>query len=119
MENQIWLAIVSLIAIVMTITEFFKRLFKVDKRWFNELISLIVCEGAAFIAWILGSLPTWFNPEWACTLVNGFFLFLATSKLFYEKLDLVKEIFDVVFNLFGPKLGGKWYSKKAIEEKEE
>lgn len=119
MENRIWLAIVSLIAIVMTITEFFKRLFKVDKRWFNELISLIVCEGAAFIAWILGSLPTWFNPEWACTLVNGFFLFLATSKLFYEKLDLVKEIFDVVFNLFGPKLGGKWYSKKAIEEKEE
>lgn len=119
MENQIWLAIVSLIAIVMTITEFFKRLFKVDKRWFNELISLIVCEGAAFIAWILGSLPAWFNPEWACTLVNGFFLFLATSKLFYEKLDLVKEIFDVVFNLFGPKLGGKWYSKKAIEEKEE
>lgn len=111
MENQIWLAIVAMIASALTITEFFKRLFKVDKTWFNELLAFVVAEGTAFITWILGNLPTWFTPEWQCVLIEGFFLFLATSKLFYNKLDLVKEIFDVFFNLFGPKLGGKWYEK--------
>lgn len=115
MEENIWMAIMAMVAAATTLTEFFKRLFKVDKKWFNELLSLIVCEGTAFVAWILGSLPTWFNPEWGCVLLEGFFLFLATSKIFYEKLALVKEIFDVVFNLFGPKLGGKWYDK--VEEK--
>lgn len=118
MENQIWMAIVAMIASVLTITEFFKRLFKVDKTWFNELLSFIVAEGTAFVTWILGNLPTWFSPEWQCVLLEGFFLFLATSKFFYNKLDLVKEIFDVFFNLFGKKLGGKWYTKEVEEKKE-
>ena len=117
MENQIWLAILAMVASATTITEFFKRLFKVDKKWFNELLAFVVAEATAFVTWILGNLPTWFNPEWECVLIEGFFLFLATSKLFYGKLELVKEIFDVFFNLFGPKLGGKWYEPKEIEEK--
>lgn len=112
MEKEIWFAIVALIASATTITEFFKRLFKVDKRWFNELLGLIVAEGTAFVAWILGSLPTWFTPEWACVLVEGGILFIAT-KVAYEKLDIVKEVFDVIFNLFGKALGGKWYSKEV------
>ena len=113
MEDQIWFAIVALIASATTITEFFKRIFKVDKRWFNELLGFIVAEGTAFVAWILGTLPVWFAPEWECVLIEGVILFIAT-KVTYEKLDLVKEIFDVIFNLFGKKLGGKWYIK--IEE---
>ena len=116
MEQQIWLAIIALIASATTLCEFFKRLFKVDKRWFNELISIIICEGTAFVAWILGSLPTWFTPEWGCVLLEGGFLFAAT-KIAYEKLDLLKEVFDVVFNIFGPKLGGKWYQKKVEKKK--
>lgn len=116
MEEQIWLAILAMIASASTLTEFFKRLFKVDKRWFNELISIVICEGTAFVTWILGSLPTWFTPEWSCVLLEGGFLFAAT-KIAYEKLDLLKEVFDVVFNLFGPKLGGKWYEKKAVANK--
>ena len=111
MENEIWLAIMAMVAAATTLTEFFKRLFKVDKRWFNELISILVCEGTAFVTWILGNLPTFFTPEWACVLLEGGFLFVA-CKVAYEKLYLVKEIFDVIFNLFGKKLGGKMYVEK-------
>jgi hypothetical protein len=111
MEDSIWMAIIALIATATTLTEFFKRLFKCDKKWFNELISLIVSEGTALVAWILGSLPTWFTPEWACVLLEGGFLFVA-CKVAYEKLYLVKEIFDVIFNLFGKKLGEKLYEDK-------
>ncbi|MBP5712411.1 MAG: hypothetical protein J6W77_05355 [Prevotella sp.] len=117
MENQIWLAIVALVASASTITEFFKRIFKVDKPWFNELLSFIISIGTAFVAWILGTLPTWFTPEWQCVIIEGIILFLINSKVFYDKLYLVQEIFDVVFSLFGNKLGGKWYSK--VEEKKE
>lgn len=115
MENEIWLAIVALVASATTLTEFFKRLFKVDKKWFNELLSLIICEGCAFVAWILGSLPTWFTPEWACVLIEGGFLF-GIIKVGYDRIELVKKIFDVVFSLFGKKLGGKWYDKIEAED---
>lgn len=117
MENQIWLAILAMVASATTLTEFFKRLFKVDKPWFNDLLGIIVAEATAFVTWILGGLPTWFTPEWFCVLIEGGFLFWAI-KVPYDRLALVKEIFDVVFNLFGPKLGGKWYQKKEVEQKE-
>ena len=116
MENEIWVAILAMVASATTITEFFKRLFKVDKKWFNELLGFIVAEGTAFVTWILGNLPTWFTPEWACVLVEGGFLFVVT-KVAYDKLYLVKEVFDVIFNLFGKKLGGKWYA--PIDDKTE
>lgn len=115
MENEIWLAILALVASATTITEFFKRLFKCQKKWVNELIGFVVSIGTAFVAWILGTLPTWFTPEWECVLIEGITLF-AASKVAYDKLYLVKEIFDVIFNLFGPKLGGKMYTKE-IEQK--
>jgi len=114
MENQIWLAIMAMVAAATTLTEFFKRLFKVDKRWFNELLSLVVCEGTAFVTWILGNLPTFFTPEWACVLLEGGFLF-AIIKWGYDKTELIKKIFDVIFSLFGKSLGGKWYEN--IEKK--
>lgn len=110
MENEIWLAIMAMVATATTLTEFFKRLFKVDKAWFNELLSIIVSEGTAFVTWILGNLPTFFTPEWACVLLEGGFLFGAI-RWGYKNLAIVKKIFDVVFSLFGPKLGGKWYEK--------
>jgi hypothetical protein len=114
MENEIWLAITAMVAAATTLTEFFKRLFKVDKKWFNELLSIIVCEATAFVTWILGNLPTFFTPEWACVLVEGGFLF-AVIKVGYDHLDIVKKIFDVIFSIFGKSLGGKWYDK--VEEK--
>lgn len=115
MENEIWLAILALVATATTLTEFFKRLFKSNKKWLNELISLVISEATAFVAWILGTLPTWFTPEWACVLIEGGFLFVV-CKVAYDKLYLVKEVFDVIFNLFGKKLGGKMY--KEVESKE-
>lgn len=115
MEEKIWLAIVALVASVMTITEFFKRLFKVDKKWFNRVLTFVVAIGTAFVAWILGNLPTFFTPEWACVLVEGGFLGLLCCWTYDPKI--LKEIFDVVFSLFGPKLGGKWYSNEVEEKK--
>ena len=114
MEENIWLAIMAMVAAATTLTEFFKRLFKVDKKWFNELLSLVICEGTAFVTWILGNLPTFFTPDWACVLVEGRFLF-AVIKVGYDRIELVMKIFDVVFSLFGKSLGGKWYDK--VEEK--
>lgn len=111
MENQIWLAIIALVASATTLTEFFKRLFKVDKKWFNELLSLVISEATAFVAWILGSLPTFFTPEWACVLVEGGFLF-AIIKVGYDHIEIVKKVFDVVFSIFGKSLGGKWYTNE-------
>ena len=111
MENQIWLAIIALVASATTLTEFFKRLFKVDKKWFNELLSLVISEATAFVAWILGSLPTFFTPEWACVLVEGGFLF-AIIKVGYDHIEIVKKVFDVIFSIFGKSLGGKWYTNE-------
>lgn len=110
MENQIWLAIIALVASVMAITEFFKRLIKVDKKWVNRLLTFIVAEGTAFVAWILGKLPTFFTPEWACVLVEGGILGLLCCWTYDPKI--IKEIFDIIFSLFGQKLGGKWYTKE-------
>jgi len=110
MENEIWLAIMAMVAAATTLTEFFKRLFKVDQKWFNELLSIIVCEATAFVTWILGNLPTFFTPEWACVLVEGGFLFIII-KVGYDHLEIVKKIFDIIFSIFGKKLGGKWYEK--------
>ena len=110
MENEIWLAIMAMVAAATTLTEFFKRLFKVDQKWFNELLSIIVCEATAFVTWILGNLPTFFTPEWACVLVEGGFLFVII-KVGYDHIELVKKIFDIIFSIFGKKLGGKWYEK--------
>ena len=111
MENQIWLAIIALVASATTLTEFFKRLFKVDKKWFNEMLSLVISEATAFVAWILGSLPTFFTTEWACVIVEGGFLF-AIIKVGYDHIEIVKKVFDVVFSILGKSLGGKWYTKE-------
>ena len=114
MENQIWLAMLALIPTVTTLTEFFKRLFKVDKKWFNELLTVIICFGTAFVAWILGYLGTFFTPEWACVLVEGCIIF-AIDWFGYNKLDIIKKVYDLIFSLFGKSLGGKWYDK--VEKK--
>lgn len=107
MENVIWTAIVALIASVTTLTEFFKRIFKVDKPWFNEILGFIVAIATAYVAWILGKLPTFFEPEWECVLIEGITLGIATKYVY--KLEVVKEVFDIFFQIFGNKLGGKWY----------
>lgn len=115
MEENIWLAIMAMVATATTLTEFFKRLFKVNKAWFNELLSIIVSEGTAFVTWILGNLPMFFTPEWACVLLEGGFLFGAI-RWGYKNLAIVKKIFDVIFSIFGKSLGGKWYEKELIAD---
>ena len=108
MENVTWMAIVALIASVTTLTEFFKRLLNVKKAWFNEILGFVIAIITAYIAWILGKLPTWFEPEWQCTLLNGIFLGVATRFTF--KLETIRQIFDIVFQIFGKGIGEKRYN---------
>ena len=115
MEEKIWLAMLALIPTVTTLTEFFKRLFKVDKKWFNELLTVVICFGTAFIAWILGYLGTFFTPEWACVIIEGCIIF-AIDWFGYNKLDIIKKVYDLIFSIFGKSLGGKWYTKEIDDD---
>lgn len=109
MENLILNEIVALVAVVGTLTEFFKRLFRVNKRWFNELLSWVIAIGATYVAWILGAMPTFFEPEWLCVLFEGVLVGLAANYMY--GYDWVKKILDFIFQF----IGGKWYDK--VEEK--
>lgn len=110
MENLILGAIITLIAVVNTLSDFFKRLFKVDKKWFNELLSWVIAVGATFVAWILGYMPTFFQPEWACVLFEGILVGIAANIAY--GYDWVKKILDFIFQF----IDGKWYE---IEKKDD
>lgn len=108
MEKLILSEIVALVAVVGTLTEFLKRLFRVNKRWFNELLSWVIAIGATFVAWILGAMPTFFEPEWLCVLFEGVLVGIAANYAY--GYDWVKKILDFIFQF----IGGKWYDK--VEE---
>ena len=110
MEKMILAAIVTLVASVNVLSDFFKRLFKVDKKWFNELLSWVIAIGATFVAWILGAMPTFFEPEWLCVLFEGVLVGIA-ANLSYG-YDWVKKILDFIFQF----IDGKWYE---IEKKDD
>lgn len=103
MENVILIAITSLVAVVGTLTDFFKRLFKVDKKWFNELLSWFISIATAYVAWILGILPAISQPEWLWVLAEGVLIAIAAN--FTYGYDWVKKILDFIFSW----IDGKWY----------
>lgn len=105
MENMILAAIATLVASVNVLSDFFKRLFKVDKKWFNELLSWVIAIAATFVAWILGYMPTFFQPEWACVLFEGILVGVAANITY--GYDWVKKILDFIFGF----INGKWYNK--------
>ena len=111
MENLILAAIATLVASVNVLSDFFKRLFKVDKKWFNELLSWVIAIAATFVAWILGAMPTFFQPEWACVLFEGVLVGIAANITY--GYDWVKKILDFIFGF----IDGKWYTdvKKKAE----
>ena len=49
-----------------------------------------------------------------CVLVEGCIIF-AIDWFGYNKLDIIKKVYDLIFSLFGKALGGKWYEK--VEKK--
>ena len=109
MENLILAAIATLVASVNVVSDFLKRLFKVDKKWFNELLSWLVAIGATYAAWAMGKMPTFFEPEWLCVLVEGIFVGMVAN--FTYGYEWVKKILDFIFSF----IDGKWYDK--VEEK--
>ena len=107
MEKLVLAAIATLVASVNVLSDFFKRLFKVDKKWFNELLSWVIAIAATYVVWILGAMPAFFEPEWLCVLFEGVLVALAANYMYgYE---WVKKILDFVFSF----IDGKWYSKKV------
>ena len=104
MENLVLAAIVSLIASVNVLSDFFKRLFKVDKKWFNELLSWVIAIAATFVAWILGKMPVIFQPDWLSSLFEGILVGIAANITY--GYDWVKKILDFVFQF----IDGKWYN---------
>lgn len=109
MENIILTAIATLVASVNILSDFFKRLFKVQAKWFNELLSWVIAIAATFVAWLLGYMPTFFQPEWACVLFEGILVGVAANITY--GYDWVKKILDFIFGF----IDGKWYNgtKKA------
>lgn len=103
MENLVLAAIVSLVASVNVLSDFFKRLFKVDKKWFNELLSWAIAIAATFVAWILGKMPAIFQPEWLSILFEGILVGIAANIAY--GYDWVKKILDFIFQF----IDGKWY----------
>ena len=113
MENLILASIATLVASVNVLSDFFKRLFNVKAKWLNEVMSWLIAIAATFIAWILGYMPTFFQPEWACVLLEGVFVGMAAN--FMYGYEWVKKILDFIFSF----IDGKYYDKKEDEEKEE
>lgn len=107
METAILAAITALVASVNVLSDFFKRLFKVDKKWFNELLSWVIAIAATFVAWMIGKMPTFFEPEWLCVLVEGIFVGMVANLTY--GYDWVKKILDFIFQF----IDGKWYNKKC------
>lgn len=109
MENVILIAIVSLIAIVGTLTEFFKRLIKCDKKWFNELLSWFISIATAYVAWIIGYLPAISQPEWLWVLAEGVLIAVCANKGY--GYDFIKKILDFIFQF----IDGKWYDNNRLD----
>lgn len=103
MENLILAAIAALVAIVNVLSDFFKRLFKVDAKWFNELLSWVIAIAATYVAWILGKIPAIFQPEWLSILFEGILVGIAANITY--GYDWVKKILDFIFSF----IDGKWY----------
>ena len=112
MEAIIISATVVLAGLVSgTLTDFVKRFIKSDKKWVNRLITIILGILATYVAWIIGYIPAFGNPEWLTVLVEGIVVSLVSMGLYSDKN--LKAFYDFIFSFIN---GEKWYTKE-IEQK--
>jgi hypothetical protein len=96
MENMILAAIATLVASVNVLTDFFKRLFKIDKKWVIELMSWVIAIAATYVAWIMGQIPAIFQPEWLSILFEGLLVGIAANIA--HGYEITKKILDFIFS---------------------
>ena len=112
MEAIIISATVVLAGLVSgTLTDFVKRFIKSEKKWVNRLITIILGILATYVAWIIGYIPAFGNPEWLTVLVEGIVVSLVSMGLYSDKN--LKAFYDFIFSFIN---GEKWYTKE-IEQK--
>lgn len=112
MEAIIISATVVLAGLVSgTLTDFVKRFIKSEKKWVNRLITIILGILATYVAWIIGYIPAFGNPEWLTVLVEGIVVSLVSIGLYSDKN--LKAFYDFIFSFIN---GEKWYTKE-IEQK--
>lgn len=102
MENVILAATVALVAIVGMLTDFFKRLFKIETKWLNHLISWVISIAATYVAWIIGYIPAVTQPEWLWILIEGIGVGLIANGVY--TIDVVKKVYDFIFSFINGKL---------------
>lgn len=108
MEALVLAATVTLATLVSgALTDFVKRFIKTDKKWVNILVMFILSILTTFVAWIIGYIPAFFQPEWLCVLFEGLTVGVLASGIY--GFPIVKKIYDFIFQF----IDGKWY----VEEK--
>ena len=111
MENLILGCIVALATIVSgALTDLVKRFIKTDKKWVNILVMFILSILTTFVAWIIGYIPAFFQPEWLSVLFEGLTVGVLASGIY--GFPIVKKIYDFIFQF----IDGKWYE---IEKKDD
>lgn len=90
-----------------TLTDFVKRFIKTDKKWVNKLITFVLAIITTYVAWIIGYIPAFGNPEWLTVLVEGIVVALVSIGLYSDKN--LKAFYDFIFSFIN---GEKWYTKE-------
>ena len=101
MENMILAAIATLVASVNVLTDFFKRLFNINKKWVIELLSWVIAIAATYVAWILDYMPAIFQPEWLSILFEGLLVGIAANIA--HGYEITKKILDFIFSFINKK----------------
>lgn len=107
MENVIIAASLILAGLASgVLTDFVKRFIKTEKKWVNKLITFILAIIATYVAWIIGYIPAFGNPEWLTVLIEGITVGLVAIGLYSDKN--LKAFYDFIFSFIN---GEKWYDK--------
>ena len=93
-----------------TLTDFVKRFIKTEKKWVNKLVTFILAILTTYVAWIIGYIPAFGNPEWLTVLVEGIVVFLVSIGLYSDQN--LKTFYDFIFSFIN---GEKWYTKDKKE----
>ena len=113
MENVIIAASIVLAGLASgVLTEFVKRFIKSEKKWVNKLITFILGILATYVAWIIGYIPAFGNPEWLTVLIEGITVGLVAIGLYSD--NNLKAFYDFIFSFIN---GEKWYTKEIDENK--
>lgn len=93
-------SLAGMMALVLLITEWIVKIFKVENRTWKHVISWIIAVGSSCIGYlgsygifeVYVSLPTW--EGWTFTVLTGIGIGLASNGLY--TVEVVKKILDAI-----------------------